>query len=111
MIGFCTNFHCFRESLCASRKKHEFLECKLVSGMRSAINDVESWGGENKRRFDARKIGEMLVERNALLGGSSLRDSNGDTKDGVCTEFSFVRCTIELDKEIINICLGSDVKA
>lgn len=43
-----------------------------------------------------------------LVGGSSLRDSHGDTEDGVSTELALVGGTVELDEEVINLPLGGD---
>jgi len=43
-----------------------------------------------------------------LVGGSGLRDSHGDTEDGVGSELALVGGTVELDEEVINLLLGGD---
>ena len=43
-----------------------------------------------------------------LVSGGSLRDSHGDTEDGVGTELSLVGGTVELDEEVINLLLRGD---
>jgi hypothetical protein len=43
-----------------------------------------------------------------LVSGSSLRDSHGDTEDGISTELALVGGTVELDEEVINLLLGGD---
>lgn len=43
-----------------------------------------------------------------LVSGSGLRDSHGDTEDGVGTELALVGGTVELDEEVINLLLGGD---
>ena len=43
-----------------------------------------------------------------LVSGSGLRDSHGDTEDGVGTELALVGGTVELDEEVINLLLRGD---
>ena len=43
-----------------------------------------------------------------LVSGSGLRDSHGDSEDGVSTELALVGGTVELDEEVINLLLGGD---
>jgi hypothetical protein len=50
-----------------------------------------------------------LVTTN-LLSGTSFRDSHGDTEDGVGTELALVRGTVQLDQQVINLLLLSDVQ-
>jgi len=105
VVGLSTDLHGFSERCGSSGQKHEFLECKLVSGMRSAVDNVESRGGEDKGRFDTSNVGKVLVKRDTLLGGRCLRDSDGDTEDSISTELSLVCGTIELDEEIVDFLL------
>ena len=46
-----------------------------------------------------------------LLGRSGNRDSHTDTKNGVSTKFALIRCTVELDQEVIDLLLLGDFKA
>ena len=43
-----------------------------------------------------------------LVDGSGLRDSHGNTEDGVSTELALVGGSIELDEEVVDLLLGSD---
>ena len=51
----------------------------------------------------------MSVERNTLLGGGSLGNSQGDTKDGIGTEVGLVGGTVELVEELVNLGLILDI--
>lgn len=53
----------------------------------------------------------MFVQRNTLLSGSGLGDSNGDTENGVSTELAFVGSPVEFDEEIIDLFLGGNCNA
>lgn len=46
-----------------------------------------------------------------LVNGTGLGDSHRDTQDSVGTELSLVGGTVELDQEVINLLLLSDLKA
>lgn len=111
MVGLGTNLHCFRERSRAGWKKHELLERQLISGMGSTIDNVECRAGENKRRLDACKIGQVLIERDSLLDRCCLRYRDGYTEDGVSTKLPLVRCSVELDKEVVDVLLGSNLDA
>lgn len=111
MIGLCSDFHSLRETLCTSRKEHEFLECEFVPGMGATVDYIEGRAREDIGRLDARKLGEMLVERNAFLRSTSLGNGNGNAEDGIGTQFPLVRCAVKLDEPIINVLLLSDFQA
>lgn len=81
------------------------MESKLVAGVRSTVDDIESGAGEDEGRFDAGEVGEVLVQRNTLLSGTSLRDGNGNPEDGISTELAFVGRTVELDEKIVDFFL------
>jgi len=81
------------------------LESELVAGMRTAIDNVEGRSGEDEGWLDSSKICQVLVEGNTLLGGSSLRYSDGNAKDSIGSKFSFVGGTVELDEEVIDFLL------
>ena len=78
--------------------------------MGAAIDDVEAGSGEDERRLDASEVSEVLVERNSLLSSSSLSDGDGNTEDGVSTEFALVGGAVELDQEVINLLLLGDLE-
>ena len=46
-----------------------------------------------------------------FLASAGLGNGNRDTKDGVGTEITLVRCTVKLDEEVINILLLGDFEA
>ena len=79
--------------------------------MRTTVNDVECGSWKNVGWLDASELGKVLVKGDTLLNSSSLSDSNADAEDGVSSEFTLVRGTVELDEEVIDILLGGDLKA
>ena len=105
VISLCSDLKGFREGGCTGRKKHKFLEGKLVTGMRATIDNVEGRSRKNVGRLDSRKLGKVLVEGNTLLTSTSLGYSNRYAKDSVGTKLALVRSTIKLDEEIINVLL------
>lgn len=73
--------------------------------MRAAVDDVERGAGHDERRLDAREIGEVLVEGDALLGRGGVGDGDGDTEDGVRAELALVGRAVELDQEVVDLFL------
>lgn len=53
----------------------------------------------------------MSVQRDALLSGTGLGNSQGDTKDGVGAELGLVGGAIQLDQEVVDGGLVLDVQA
>ena len=51
----------------------------------------------------------MGVERDTLLGGTSLGDGEADTEDGIGTEVGLVGGSVELDEELVDLGLVLDV--
>jgi hypothetical protein len=84
------------------------LHGELVTSVRTTVDDVESRDGENERLLGTREVSEVNVERDTLISGSSLGDSERDTEDSVSTELTLVGGTVESDEEIINLLLFSD---
>ena len=105
VIRLGADFDRFRKVGRASWKKHEFLEGELVSSVRATVDDIKRWRRKHVWRLDARQLRKMLVQRNALVGRSSIRNCNGYAEDGVGTELALVRCAIELDQKVINLLL------
>jgi len=79
--------------------------------MRSTVDDVECRRREDEGRLDACKVCKVLVERNAFLGSTRLRYSNGNPKDGVGAECALVGGAVELDEEVVDLGLGRDAQA
>lgn len=53
----------------------------------------------------------MSVQRDALLSGTGLGNSQGDTEDGVGAELGLVGGAIQLDQEVVDSGLVLDVQA
>lgn len=111
MVGLSTDLHGLLERRSTSGDDHELLERELVAGVGSTVDDVEARGGEGEGRLDTGKVGEVLVERDTLLSGSSLRDGDGYAEDGVSTELALVGGAVELDQEVIDLLLLGDLEA
>ena len=79
--------------------------------MRSTVDDVEAGRGEDEGGLDTGEVSEVLVEGDTLLGSSGLRDSDGDTEDGVRAELALVGSTVEADEEVVDFLLLGDLEA
>ena len=66
VVRFRSNFQSFGKARCPSRKKHELLESKLITGMRTTVDNVEGRGWEDIWWLDASELGEVLIQRYAL---------------------------------------------
>jgi hypothetical protein len=111
VVSLGTDFHGLREGGSSNGKQHELLEGELVSGMGTTVDDVECGSGKDVGRLDASELGQMLVQGDTLLNSSSLGDGNTDAENGVGSELTLVRGTVELDEEVIDVLLGGDLKA
>jgi hypothetical protein len=111
VVSLGTDFHGLGKIGGSDGKQHELLEGQLVSGMGTTVDDVECGSGKDVRRLDASKLGQMLVQRDTLLNSSSLGNGDADAENGVGTELTLVRGTIELDEEVIDVLLSGDLKA
>ena len=110
VVSLGTNLHGLREASGASGEEHELLERELVAGVGATVDDVEAGSGEDEGGLDTGEVSEVLVEGNALLGGGSLRDGDGNTEDGVSTELALVGGTVELDQEVVDLLLLGDLE-
>ena len=87
------------------------MESKLVTGMGTAVDDVECGARQNIGGFDTSKLGKVLVYRHTLLRSASLYSSNGNTEDSVSTELALVWSTVEFDKEVVDLFLLCNLEA
>lgn len=91
------------------RDNHELLEGQTATGVGATVQDVLEGNGEDVGLLGTGKVGNVDVERDTLLGGGSLGNGQGDTKDGVGTKVTLVGSAIELVQELINLSLVLDV--
>ena len=77
--------------------------------MRTSIENVLEGNWEHIRLLGSGKVGNVRVERDALLSGSSLSDSQADTENGIGTEVGLVGTAIKLVEEVIDLRLVLDV--
>lgn len=132
VVDLGTHLHGLSEAGSSGGQDHEFLESETVTGVGTTVDNVERRGGEDVGSLDTGEFGQVLVERDTLwigetsiasisirwidlvttnlLSGTSFRDSHGDTEDGVGTELALVRGTVQLDQQVINLLLLSDVQ-
>lgn len=111
MVSFCSNFHRLGEGSSTSRQEHEFLERELIACMRSTIDNIESRARQDKRWLDSSEVRKVLIKGNTLLSSTCFCDSNGYTKNRIRTKFAFIRCTVELNQEVVDLFLLSDFKS
>jgi len=111
VVGFGTDLHCLREGGSSNGKQHELLEGELISGMGTTVDNVECRSGKDVGWLDSSELGQVLVQGNTLLNSGSLSDGYTDAENGVGSEFTLVRGTVELDEEVVDVLLGGDLKA
>lgn len=58
--------------------------------MGSTVDNVEARNGEDVGGLDTGELGKVLVKGDTLGSGTGLRDSHGDTEDGVGSELTLV---------------------
>jgi hypothetical protein len=86
-----------------------FWTTSLAGFEAKAMAEVLTGDGENVGLLGASQVGDVCVERDALLGSRSLCDGHGDTENGVGTELLLVLRAIKLVQESINSRLVLDV--
>lgn len=89
---------------------HELLESQAATSVGTAIQDVLEGNREDVGLLGASKVGDVSVERDALLSSTGLGDGQTDTKDGVGTEVGLVGSAIELVEELINLGLVLNIE-
>lgn len=89
---------------------HELLESQAATSVGTAVQDVLEGNREDVGLLGASKVGDVSVERDALLSSTGLGDGQTDTKDGVGTEVGLVGSAIELVEELINLGLVLNIE-
>ena len=79
--------------------------------MGTSIDDIECGSWKDVGWLDASELGQVLVEGDTLLDSSSLGDSNTDAQNGIGSELTLVRGTVEFDEEVVDVLLGGDLEA
>ena len=108
VVGLRAHLHGLGEGRSTSGEEHELLEGKRVASVLTTVDDVEGGAGEDVGGLDAGELSEVSIEGEALVGGGSLGDGHGDTKDGVGAELALVVGAIKLVQEVVDLLLGSD---
>ena len=110
VVGLGTHLHGLGERLGAGGQDHELLESQGVTSVGSSVDDVERRGGQGERSLDAGDLGQVLVQGDTLLGGTGLADGHRDTEDGVGSQLALVGGSVELDEEVVDLLLLSDLE-
>lgn len=71
--------------------------------MTTTVQNVHEWHRENVGLLGSGQIGGVGVQRNTLLGSTSLGNTQTDTQNGIGTQLSLVGSSIELFKEVIDL--------
>ncbi|KAL2290733.1 hypothetical protein FJTKL_14732 [Diaporthe vaccinii] len=90
---------------------HELLEGQAATGVRTAVEDVHERNRQDVGLLGSGEVGDVSVQRDALLSGTGLGNSQGDTEDGVGAELGLVGGAIQLDQEVVDGSLVLDVQA
>jgi len=78
--------------------------------VRATVEHVHEGHGQNVGLLGAGEVGDVSVERDALLSSGSLGDGHGDTEDGVGTELGLVLRAVKLVEEVVDGGLVLDVE-
>jgi len=101
VVDLAGHTHGLGEGGGADGEDHELLHGKGVTGVGATVNDVERGNGEDQILV-AGELGNVLVEGNALLSGTSLADGHRDGEDGVGTKLALVVSAIKGLHGIVN---------
>lgn len=77
--------------------------------MGTTVQDVHEGNRKDVGLLGSGEVGDVSVERDTLLSGTSLGDGQGDTQDGVGAEVGLVGGAIQLDEELVDLGLVLDV--
>lgn len=77
--------------------------------MATTVEDVHEGDREDVRLLGSGEVGNVGVERNALLGSTSLGNSQADTQDSISTKLALVGGSIELVEQGIDCGLVLDI--
>ena len=102
-------YHCCTDQSNLLRDNHELLEGQTATGVGTTVQDVLEGNGQDIGLLGAGEVGDVSVEGDTLLGGSSLGNSQGDTEDGVGTKVALVGSAVELVEELVNLGLVLDI--
>lgn len=91
------------------RDDHELLEGQATTGVGTAVEDVHEGHGQDIWLLGSGQVGDVGVQGNTLLRGTSLGDGQADTQDGIGTEVGLVGGAVELDEELVDLGLVLDV--
>ena len=78
--------------------------------MGATVQDVLEGNREDVGLLGTGEVGDVSVERDALLSSTSLGDSQADTQDGVGTQVVLVGGAIELVEELVDLGLVLDIQ-
>ena len=107
MKGFRGPAQRVRETLCADRHDHEFLEVDVAVGMRAAVEDVQHGCGQDAS-IDAAQI---AVKRNLKCLRNGAGGSHRNREDGIGAQLAFVGSAVERDHGLIDQALVGCVHA
>jgi hypothetical protein len=77
--------------------------------VRTAIEDVGERNGKDVWLLGSGKVGDVSVERDALLGGGGLCNGHAHTEDRIGTELGLVLGAVQLVQELVDLGLVFDV--
>ena len=90
---------------CATRHHHELLDVDRVGGMRTAVDHVEAWDGEDTRRRPT----EVPIQGKPDGGCGGPGHRQRDPQDGVGAECLLVRRPVEVEHSLVDILLAGGV--
>merc|ERR1719507_577901 len=110
MVELGAHPHGLRETGCSSGKNHELLHGQLVAGVAASVDDVEAGHG-HQDVLDTSQVSDVSVERNSLVGSSSLADGHAHSEDGVGAQLGLVLGPVQSQHQPVNLLLLHGVHA
>jgi len=111
MVALASNPNRFTERVRTYWNNEVFLECELVSCMRSTIHNIEARHRQYYSITIACTLTDILVQRDSFMDCCGFTCCHGHAKNCVSAELGLVRCTIEINHFLIKPCLISNIKA
>merc|ERR1719361_2655491 len=94
MVQLGAHPHGLRETGGSSGKNHELLHGQLVAGVAAPVDDVKAGHGHQDILHPG-QVSNVAVERNSLVGSSSLADGHAHTENGVGAQLGLVLSPVQ----------------
>ena len=110
MVHFTSDLHSLREGCSTSGNDKVFLEGKLVTSVRSTVDDIEAGDGHGEFFVGVSgKVGVVFVKWNLFGSGTGLGNRQTDSENGVRPKLGLIGCSVQSKHSVVNGLLVGDV--